>query len=369
MFTLPGVHHRRAQVEVFLEPGGIERHAASRSDAGRAGRWLERWCILAAFAALGLATWWLTRPRYAWVILVDGKPVAAVASREQANEVLDSLKRQAAGPLARAAHFREKVTLERVSAADQPVLSRWRAQELVGKRVQVGIPAYQLSVNDKPVLSLRSLAEVRRALEKVVKHQVPSGWRPLGTPRIVERLTVEEAWLAPEQARRQLVSVSRAAERLLSPAVPAREYVVKKGDVAARLARRHGITLADLQSANPGMDLNRLREGDRLVIAGSRPLVSVTVQAQTDTTAPVNFWTETVRSASVPPGQRRVIQRGRPGQQRVRVAATFVNGREISRRTLWGEMASEPVPERVMVGPGARSAERSRRHPRTVRGE
>jgi LysM repeat protein len=324
---------------------------------------------LAAFAALGLATWWLTRPRYAWVILVDGKPVAAVASREQANEVLDSLKRQAAGPLARAAHFREKVTLERVSAADQPVLSRWRAQELVGKRVQVGIPAYQLSVNDKPVLSLRSLAEVRRALEKVVKHQVPSGWRPLGTPRIVERLTVEEAWLAPEQARRQLVSVSRAAERLLSPAVPAREYVVKKGDVAARLARRHGITLADLQSANPGMDLNRLREGDRLVIAGSRPLVSVTVQAQTDTTAPVNFWTETVRSASVPPGQRRVIQRGRPGQQRVRVAATFVNGREISRRTLWGEMASEPVPERVMVGPGARSAERSRRHPRTVRGE
>ena len=350
-----------------MEPAGFERHAAGAPRRGRLESWLWRAIWAAALGVVMLTGWWLMVHRYAWVIMVDGKPVAAVASHAQADEVLGSLKRHAAGRLAGAADFREKVTLERVLARDQPVLSRWKAQELVGRSVQIGIPAYELSVGGKPLLSLHSVDEVRQALEQVVKFHVPSGWRPLGTPKIVEHLTVEEAWLTPEQASRELVDTRAAVERLLAPAVPAREYVVKKGDVGARIARRHSITLEDLQRANSGMDLNRLREGDRLVIVGSRPVVSVRVEAQTDTTAPVNFWTETVESASVPPGQRTVIQRGQKGQQRVRAVATFINGREVARRSMWGEMVSEPVPERVMVSPGASSRERPRRHRRAVR--
>jgi len=368
VFNISRADRRSDRVEVFLEPTSFEPHAASRPGMSRRGRWPVRLALVVALAALGLGAWWLARPRHAWMIVVDGKPVAAVASKEQAQEVLDSLKRQEAGSMAAVASFRQRVTLERVRAADQPIAGRWEAQRRVGRLVEVGIPAYELSVNDKPVLAVRSLGEVRQALEKVVRRQVPRSWTLVGAPRIQERLSVEQAWLKPDDAKDELVSVDEAVERLLAPAVPAREYVVKRGDVAARVARKHGITLDELKNANPGVDLNRIREGDRLVIAGSRPLVSVVVRAQRDETAPVSFWTETVRDDSLAPGERKVIRRGRPGKQRIRVVATFVNGREISRHSIWGEMVSAIVPERVMVS--SRGARRARRRtaPAVARG-
>jgi LysM repeat protein len=42
------------------------------------------------------------------------------------------------------------------------------------------------------------------------------------------------------------------------------EYVVKKGDIAGRIASRNKISLKQLQEANAGVDLNRLKIGQKL---------------------------------------------------------------------------------------------------------
>lgn len=48
------------------------------------------------------------------------------------------------------------------------------------------------------------------------------------------------------------------------------EYIVKAGDVSgAKIARDHGVSLADLQAVNPGVNWNRLRIGDKLKLPSS----------------------------------------------------------------------------------------------------
>jgi hypothetical protein len=42
------------------------------------------------------------------------------------------------------------------------------------------------------------------------------------------------------------------------------EYVVKPGDSLARIARANGVTLADLQSVNPGVESKHLKVGQKL---------------------------------------------------------------------------------------------------------
>ena len=50
------------------------------------------------------------------------------------------------------------------------------------------------------------------------------------------------------------------------------EHVVQKGEVAFVLAKKNGVTLKQLQEANPGRDLAKLKVGDKLFIpAGSTP--------------------------------------------------------------------------------------------------
>ena len=42
------------------------------------------------------------------------------------------------------------------------------------------------------------------------------------------------------------------------------EYVVKKGDYGAKIAKAHGSSLADLQAVNPGVDLSKVQIGQKL---------------------------------------------------------------------------------------------------------
>jgi tetratricopeptide (TPR) repeat protein len=49
-------------------------------------------------------------------------------------------------------------------------------------------------------------------------------------------------------------------------APPRRSYMVKAGDNPYAIARRHGLKLAELLAANPGLDPRRLRPGQTLVI-------------------------------------------------------------------------------------------------------
>jgi LysM repeat protein len=45
---------------------------------------------------------------------------------------------------------------------------------------------------------------------------------------------------------------------------PTSEYVVKKGDIGGRIANRNKVSLKQLQEANPGVDLSRLKVGQKL---------------------------------------------------------------------------------------------------------
>lgn len=42
------------------------------------------------------------------------------------------------------------------------------------------------------------------------------------------------------------------------------EYVIKSGDSFAKIARANGVSLADVQSVNPGIDSNKLKVGQKI---------------------------------------------------------------------------------------------------------
>ncbi len=343
----------------------------SEAPAGPVGRWRSRWLERLVFAAitggLAFALYRLINPPQAWVILVDGQPVAAVAGRQAAEAIIASVKRRSAGDLASVAQFDQKVEIEPASASEQPVISRWQAQERIGKAVSLSIPAHRLLVNGNRAVTLSSVDEVRRTLEALLSHYVPKGARLLAPPRIKEELTVEEAVLSPEEARRELLKPQQALQALLSPAVKPRVYEVAAGDTGTRIARRHGITLEDLRRANPEMDLDHLQIGDRLVVAGGKPVVSVVTYVEEVREVPIASWTQTITTASLKPGQRQVIQQGQPGSQEVRVKVTYLNGEEVRRSTVYGKVISEPIPSRFLVG-GRPPRRSSRIGPTVARG-
>lgn len=72
-----------------------------------------------------------------------------------------------------------------------------------------------------------------------------------------------------------------------APAGDASEYQVQKGDIGASIAKKHGISIAQLKSANPSVNWNKLKVGQPIQIpAGSAQASGTGAGAPTTATAP-----------------------------------------------------------------------------------
>jgi len=74
-----------------------------------------------------------------------------------------------------------------------------------------------------------------------------------------ELAKIQEAAKAPRAA------AAAAASKSAGPVVAGPdEYIVKSNDSGAKIARSHGVSLADLMAVNPGVNWNRIKPGDKL---------------------------------------------------------------------------------------------------------
>jgi LysM repeat protein len=48
------------------------------------------------------------------------------------------------------------------------------------------------------------------------------------------------------------------------------EYIIKSGDSLAKVARAHGVSLADLQAVNPGVNSAKLKVGDKIKLPAKK---------------------------------------------------------------------------------------------------
>ena len=84
------------------------------------------------------------------------------------------------------------------------------------------------------------------------------GQEPLGDLDRVQRRTLPDLVAADEERR-----AARARHALIH-ADPPDEHIVAGGDTGAKIARAKGVSLADLQAVNPGVDWAKLKVGQKI---------------------------------------------------------------------------------------------------------
>jgi len=334
----------------FAHPHLSQKHGAVPHHALYRRLWVKRAAFLLLFGALCLGLYRQFHPPSAWAILVEGEPAALVARKQVAQQILSSILRTQAGAFVSQARFRQKVAIEEVRPPDGNILGRWKAQQQVSRRLSVVIPASWMMVEGKELVALPSRSEAEQCLRAVVWHYLPRGARLVGEPKFKETIDFREEMVSPAKAREIVVSREEGIKRLLAPSVPPTEYLIRRGDTASGIAARFKVSLEDLRAANPDLNLERLRPGEKIVVAGGRPPVTVVFRAWQTSTREIPFWTEFVPSASLAPGEKKTLRAGRPGKQIVRSLITYVNGKETSRISRAGEVVAGPSPARIAVG-------------------
>ena len=286
-----------------------------------------------------------------YMIVIGNKPVAVLSSEQEAQEALAGVLCDRAGDWADRAQFTQPVAIRKAKRGAGDSVSSPEAQQLLGSKVGVVVPAYWLVVKGKPLLALASRAEVDETMRKLVRQYLPKNAKLVSRPILKEKVALRKVTLSPTGARQYLVKPDRAVGVLTAPSVSPRDYTVRRGETASAVANRFDIGLADLLKANPYRNLNRLKPGDTIIVTGGPPPLTLLFSAQEAVKRDVPYWTERVPDASLSRGEKIVLQSGLPGKQIFITTTNYVNGLVVSQICTADKVLVGPVPERVAVSP------------------
>jgi len=226
-------------------------------------------------------------------IVIDGKPVVHLGSKEAADETIRKLKLK-------------YVTEEQL-------------KELEARKAQPSTALPALKENETRILDVRLTNEA------------------------------EIAEIATEP--KNIVTPDEAVNFLLKGTLEEKKYTVKDGDVLGSIAVGANLSTAELLALNPGMkEDSLLKIGQELNITVPKPYLEVIVDKEVFKKEILTFETTIEDNASMFKGDKKVKQEGKNGEREVTYTVSEKNGVVIKKAVAKEQVTQKPVNHIVVRG-------------------
>ncbi len=271
-------------------------------------------CLAGLLIAGGGAFFYLRHLSQPVTVFVDGKPVGTLRNAATANRLITAAEQAKLGPaFADAEPIRlQKVRLERAGAGaaqDPDAAVRARLNQTLTLKVRASV----ILVGGVPSLGLPTPDDATRTLQIVKDHWAnqPPTAPPQGAPTFVQRVSIEKRAISTDKLR----PTPEAAAAYYWTPPPAKNYTVRPGDLGSRIAARNHLSLSELITANPNVNLNRLHPGDVIHIQKMPQVLTVRLRKLV------------VSEEKVQPHAPAAVA----GKERVTYLVTYLNGQEVGR--------------------------------------
>ena len=222
-------------------------------------------------------------------IVIDGKPVVYLDSKNTAQDVIKKLKLQYVNE-------DQLTAVEAKSTSEQP-----------------------LGQNETRILDLHLSADA----------------------------AIEEVKAEPDQ----ILSLDQAVSFLQKGTLEETKYKVKQGDVLGTIASEHQLKITDLIALNPGLTENSVLQIDQeLNVTVLKPFVEVVVEKELNQQEEIPYQTEVTEDPNMANGESKVSQTGQAGLQSVTYHVIEQSGTAVKKDVTKQDIIKQPVNQIVVKG-------------------
>ena len=257
-------------------------------------------------------------------IFVNDKPVATVRNAAAANALIAAAEQSKVG----AAYAgqepvrMQKVRLVRADAA-APQDPDSIAKTKLAQHLTLRVHAFLILVKGRPSIALPTSEDATKTLQLVKDHWADAPPQAeIAEEKIVEPVEITKRAVDTQRTRQ---TPEQAASYFWTPP-PTKTYIVKRGDLGSGIAHRAHISLADLITANPNKDIDRLTPGETLNVQKMPLLLTVRVRKKLTATEKVY------------PNAPAAVA----GRQTVTYLVTYLNGQETHREAQSVDILEKP---------------------------
>ncbi len=265
-----------------------------------------------------------------WVVAVDEEPVAQVSQYQDIDEALSQLD------IPEGYQGRVKAYWAQEQHSAVPFVSSEDLHMHLAEALGHAQEAVALRIDGKRALVFRDAQDAERFLDFIQDYyKVEEG---------AETSFAEEVELVTVRALQgDIVDLTEAKELARETVENVEKYTIAEGDTIWDVAQHHQLTENCILQANPQLNKNSiLQVGKQLVITREKPLLTVVTRAQVVEEREVPYQTTVRRDPNVQAGQRKVLEPGSPGLEKVTLEVVRQNGKLVAQNPVEVQRLKEP---------------------------
>lgn len=205
--------------------------------------------------------------------------------------------------------------------------------------------AYAIKVNGKEVAYLESEVEAKEALkeykEKVIE-DIDSNTEKLKKVDVLEDVTLIKKRIPAEKLEKMDSTVSTIT-KIETGNIEEKKHVIKGEENFWTLSMDYGVSVEDIEKANPNKDTKKLKDGDEVIIPVAKPLLTVRSKEEEKIEEEVDFDVEYIVDDQMYEGKEEVRVEGEKGKVEKEIQIERYNGKEVAKEVVSESIVKEPI--------------------------
>lgn len=227
----------------------------------------------------------------------------------------------------------------------QPFSVEKQNEEAAAEKASVPTAYCAFVIDGQDIVNLASAEEALGVLDKIASHYQTSG-SSLIDVSYLEDVVLDER----EDVDPVITKAEDAVSLLLTGTKEPLTYTVSSGDNLWDIAVKNGMTVEQIEAANPNADPDHLRIGSVLNLFELKPYLHVILTERVAFDMNIDYPVEYEETSTLYKGETRVKVAGAYGKRQVQKEIVKENGVMVSSKELESSVLSEPKKQVVLKG-------------------
>lgn len=299
-----------------------------------------------AFAATSLGIYIDKNMVYA--VKVNDKTVGYVKAANDYEKALEAIKKSdGENPL-------KALSLNRMKDPGEKFMTSDEIEKVAREELKLKMPGVIIYADGNEVARVESLEAANKVMDEVQKYYLNKlnfkEYAILST-NIKEKVTTNKTLMEPEK----VLGVDETVQKIVNGKGIEKTYTIKQGDTIWDIAFSNGMSIEEIQAANPNVNLDKISIDQKIKLALSEPYLNVEVVADVKTVEDVPYTVKNVDDSKMYKGSSKVTTRGKSGSSQVEKKVTVLNGNVTKEEVVASKLISPAVQQVVAVGTKVRS--------------
>lgn len=283
-----------------------------------------------------------------YAVKVNNKTVGYVKAASDYETAIEAIKKSdGENPL-------KSLSLKKVQDTGEKFMTGDEVEKIAREELKLKMPGVIIYADSSEIARVESLEAANKVLDEVQKYYLNKlnykNYKILST-NIKEKVTTYKTLMEPEK----ISDVDETVQKLVNGKGIEKTYTIKGGDTIWDIAFNNGMTIEEIQAANPNINLNKISINQKIKLALSQPYLNVEIVADVKTIEEVPYTVKNVNDSKLYKGVSKVTEKGKTGSAEVEKQVTVLNGDVAKEDVINSRIITPAVQQVVAVGTKVKS--------------